>query len=256
MSRFIKQIIYGVFYLAILAGIVYAAYWLAVGLKPSCFDNRLNQGEEDVDCGGSCLPCELKNLQPLRTQVQIFGVDGGTSALITIANPNLNYGARSFVYKLNFYNASKQQIFSLSKESFIYPAEAQKFILEPNLKVNFATTFGDPELILENFDWRPVEEFSEPKTQIRQTTTEISGRQIIVNGLLSNRESFSLSRAGVGVLVYQNLPNGETALIGISKTVLQDLKPFEERSFKIIVPVAEILKLSDIDTVIVTEALR
>lgn len=29
--------------------------------ESSCFDNRRNQGEFEVDCGGPCLPCELKN---------------------------------------------------------------------------------------------------------------------------------------------------------------------------------------------------
>lgn len=256
MSRIIKQLIYGVFYLALASAIVYGLYFLMIGLAPSCSDNRQNQNEEGVDCGGSCVPCALKNLQPLRTKTQIFGVDGNTSAVITLANPNLNYGARSLTYTLNFYDANKQKLFSLTKTSFIYPAEAQKFILEPNLRVNFAGIVGEPEVILENFDWRPVEEFSEPKVQIRQTKTEIANKQVVVTGLLANREPFALTRSGVGVLVYQNLAGGETKLIGISKTVLQDLKPFEERAFKIIIPIAENLKLSDIDTVLTSESLR
>lgn len=256
MSRIIRQIIYGIFYLALFAGIGYGGYLLVGGLTPSCFDNRLNQREEQIDCGGPCVSCALKNLQPLRTQIQTFGTDGSTSVLITLTNPNLTHGARVFTYKMNFYDASKKPIFSLAKESFIYPAEAQKFILEPNLKVNFSDISGEPEFVLENLDWRPIEEFSEPKTQIRQTKTEISGRQITVSGLLSNRDPFALSRASVGVLLYKNLPEERSELVGISKTVLQDLKPFEERAFKIIVPVQENLKLSDIDTIITTEALR
>lgn len=29
--------------------------------EPSCFDSKRNQGEEEIDCGGACIPCELKH---------------------------------------------------------------------------------------------------------------------------------------------------------------------------------------------------
>lgn len=33
--------------------------------KPTCFDNIQNQNELGVDCGGPCIPCALKNPQPI-----------------------------------------------------------------------------------------------------------------------------------------------------------------------------------------------
>lgn len=256
MSRIIRQFIYGVFYLALLSAAVYGVYLLVISAQPSCFDNRQNQGEEGIDCGGPCIPCAIKNLQSLRSQAQIFGIDGNTNAIITLANPNLNYGADSFAYTLNFYNSAKTKIFSLIRESFIYPAEAQKVIIEPNLRANFREISGEPELIISNINWKPIEEFGEPRVQTRAVRTEISGNLITASGLFVNRESIALSRGGIGAVVYQNLPDGGTRLVGASKTILQNLQPFEERAFKIIIPIETALQLSEIDTVLFTEAKR
>jgi len=33
--------------------------------KPTCSDNKQNQNEDAVDCGGPCLACDLKDLEPL-----------------------------------------------------------------------------------------------------------------------------------------------------------------------------------------------
>lgn len=254
MSRIIKQIIYGTLYIAIAGLIVYGLSSLNIFSAPSCLDNKQNQGEGGIDCGGSCIPCAIKNLQPIRSQVQIFGVNGNTNAVITFANPNLEYGADSFTYTLNFYNQAKENIFSLAKDSFIYPAEAQKVIVEPNLRIGFPGIAGEPELVISNPNWKPGAEFPEPRVQTRQIKTEIAGSQAAVTGILVNRESFTISRAGVGALIYQNLPDGNTRLVGASKTFLQNLNSLEERAFTIIIPLESALTKSESDTILSTEA--
>lgn len=256
MSRLLKQIIYGALYLVVFSAIFYGLYSLNIFSAPSCFDNRQNQKEEGIDCGGPCVSCAIKNLQPFRSKVEIFGIDGNTNAVITLSNPNIDYGAETFTYTLNFYNQQKEKIFSLSKTSFIYPAEAQKIIIEPNLRISSLGISGSPELIIGNINWKLASEFPEPRVQIRQVKTEISGTQAIITGILVNRESFSLARVGVGALVYRNLPDSATNLAGASKTVLQNLQPLEERAFNIPVPLATTLTRPEIDTILSTEALR
>lgn len=257
MSRLIKQIIYGTLYIAVAGAIVYGLSSLNIFSAPSCLDNKQNQNEEGIDCGGSCVPCAIKNLQPIRSQVQLFGVNSNTNAVITLANPNLEYGVDSFTYTLNFYNQAKEKIFSLTKNSFIYPAEAQRVIIEPNLRISSLGISGSPELIIGNINWKLAADFPEPKVQTRQVKTEASGNQAVITGILVNRESFSLARVGVGALVYQNLPgipDGTTRLVGASKTVLQNLEPGEERAFNIPVPLSATLTRPEIDTILSTEA--
>ncbi len=253
MSRFAKQLVYGFFYLVILAGLGYLGYITVRETAPSCFDGRLNQNEEEVDCGGPCESCAIRKLLPLQTKVEYFGVGENTTVILTLSNPNLEYGADSFSYTLSFPGNGGAKIFSLVKESFIYPAEAQKVIIEPNLKFNSRSVVGQPELTISNIVWKPLREFSEPQIQTRQLKTEVQGSQVTVSGLLVNRESLSFSRAGVGVLVFQQLSDESSRLVGASKTILQNLQPFEERAFKIIIPLGTTFKLSEIDTLITYE---
>lgn len=256
MSRTLKQIIYGFFYLVIIAGIVYGGYLVVRETAPTCNDGRQNQGETEVDCGGpNCVSCVIRHLKPIAPKLEYFGVGNNTSVILTLSNPNLDYGADSFTYTINFYDSTHQLLFSLVKDSFIYPAEAQKMIVEPNLKFNYLQVSGQPELTISSVNWKPLTEFSMPKVQTRQIQTSVVGSQVTVSGILVNRESFGLPRAVVGLLVYQQQP-AANRLIGASKTVLQTLKPFEERAFKIIVPLSAAYKLPELDTLITTEVQR
>lgn len=256
MSRTIKQIIYGFFYLAVIAAIVYGASFVIKETAPTCNDNRQNQQETEVDCGGpNCLPCAIKHLQPIAPKLEYFGVGGNTTVILTLSNPNLEYGARSFIYTINFYGNNHALIFSLTKDSFIYPAEAQKTIMEPNLQFNYRSIVGQPEIVISSLNWKSITEFAEPKFQTRQIKTTVTGSLVTVAGILVNREATSFPKATVGLLVYQQLPD-TNRLVGASKTVLQDIKPFEERAFKIIVPLDVVLKLPEIDTLITTEVQR
>ncbi len=256
MSRTIKQIIYGFFYLAVLAAIVYGVSFAIKETAPTCVDNRQNQGETEVDCGGpNCQPCAIKHLLPIAPKLEYFGVGGNTTVILTLSNPNLEYGAQSFIYTINFYGTNHNLLFSLTKDSFIYPAEAQKTIVEPNLAFNYRSMVGQPEIVISSVNWKSVADFAEPKFQTRQIRTEVAGARVTVSGILVNREAISFPKATVGLLVYQQLTDNNK-LVGASKTVLQNIKPFEERAFKIIVPLDVALKLPEIDTLITVEVQR
>ncbi|MDO8466954.1 MAG: hypothetical protein Q7S83_02315 [bacterium] len=256
MSRTIKQLIYGFFYLAILAGVVYGGSVVVRETAPSCFDNRMNQQEEQTDCGGPCISCAIKRLQPISPKLEYFGVGDNTTAILTLSNPNLEYGAQSFIYTINFNGAGGTRLFSITKDSFIYPAEAQKIIIEPNLKFNYRSIVGQPEIVISAVNWKSLTDFSEPQFQTRQIKTVVSGSTATVSGILVNREASSFPKASVGVLVFQQIFDGENRLVGASKTVLQTLQPFEERAFKIIVPMDAAFKLPEIETLITTEVQR
>jgi len=53
MSRGWKKFIYGVFFLAVFGLIVWGFYEIVLKPTPTCFEQIKNQGEEDVDCGGT-----------------------------------------------------------------------------------------------------------------------------------------------------------------------------------------------------------
>ncbi|MBI4158194.1 MAG: hypothetical protein HY505_01035 [Candidatus Yanofskybacteria bacterium] len=249
-----KQFIYGALYLTVIGAVIYGLYWVVIQPGASCFDNRRNQGEEEVDCGGPCLPCALKTLKSLEVSTTIFPIGGNTNLIINFSNPNLDYGAESFGYTINFKNSAGSNIFSLERESFIYPAEVSKTIIDPNLPVSFSSIFGLPEIIIgDDIIWKSTAEFFKPRTSIRQIRAEISGTTASVTGILTNQEPFGLNRVVASAVISKKSNNKP---IGASKTILQDIQPFEERGFKITVPISEALNFLEADTQVFVDAVR
>jgi hypothetical protein len=41
--------------------------------EPTCFDQVQNQGEEDIDCGGPCIPCTVEEASKSKSFWIIFG---------------------------------------------------------------------------------------------------------------------------------------------------------------------------------------
>lgn len=251
--RTLKQLIYGAFYLAILFLIVYGIYLSGFKAAPSCFDGKKNQKEEGIDCGGSCPPCALKLQKPIKVlPVRVFPVDKTTSALIELRNPNTNLGADKFDYELNFYDANGEKIFSLTKDSFIYPGEI-KYIAEINLDVDYEK-IDRTEFKISGESWVLANEFPSPKVSTREVTTEFDSakKQIVASGILVNENPFDLSRASVSAILVNTLG----VEIGISETLVTDIKSFEERVFKIVLPTTDKLDFDPRETKIFVEARR
>ncbi len=250
-----KQIIYGGIFLGIVAVLIYSGFSLFFSATSSCFDNRQNQNEEGVDCGGNCEPCALKNLRPLAGEVDLVKTKGAVSAVISLTNPNALYGADDFVYSFNIYGVDGTKLASIRNNSFIYPAETNRIVVEPNIKLS-ADQIRKPELIIENPNWVQAVNFQRPLVQTRQIKTDVSNGQITVTGLVSNRESFAIPRSNVSALYFRALAGGGRQLIGASKTFLQDIRPFEERAFKIVFPASESVIMKDLGIDVTVDARR
>lgn len=241
-SRFLKQLIYGSLYLAILFGIGYLIYAAALRPAPSCFDGKQNQGETGIDCGGPCPDCGLQTLEPIRVSpVSIFDIGDRLSVLFELQNPNVRFGVNEFAYTIEFYGPGNMLISSLTRNSFIYPGEI-KYIVEAGLDIDPGGIIR-VEVKLANFSWKSLEEFSSPRTQTRDLKTEfdLEGNRVVISGLIVNQNSFPLTRVVVNAIVV----NSGGARIGVSKTLVENIAPFGEKPFNI---VALGFNIGDVDT--------
>ena len=246
-NRFIKQLIFGVFYLILFSAIGYGLYFLAWRPASSCFDNRQNQGEEEIDCGGPCQPCALKNLKPIDifSQPQLLEIDGQTGALhFQLKNSN-DAGADRFSYSVDFYDAGGEKIQSLSNDSFIY-ARQVKTIVEAPIKIPVKAV-ARIQATVSGINWRLAEEFSRPNIQTRSVKVETVKDQVKITGLVLNNNDFKLSSVQVAVITTNNLGLN----VSVSKTILKDLAPFEERAFTVFAPRAGQIIAPDLTTVFV-----
>ncbi len=240
-SRYLKQLLYGLGYLAVLTSFIFGVYYLFSKKPPTCFDGRKNQGEEDVDCGGPCPSCEIRTLVPLSV-VKSFAVPAGKNAasvIVEIRNPNVNYGAESFDYQVGVFDFTGSQIASRGGKSFIYAAEV-KHLIETPVGVN-PLVVSEIKVTLSGPAWKSRAEFTQPIITFREINHRFSDNQVSVEGVIVSGETVRLPRVFAGAILYGK--NGE--VLSVSRTELRDVAAFQERFFKIPFPAG--INLSDID---------
>ncbi len=168
--RIIKQFIYGGFFLAVVFLIGFGAYWI-FSSKASCFDNKKNQSERGIDCGGLCVSCGIKypeNLNSVWVKTLPAG-ENKTIAVSGIENPNVEVGSE-FSYTVNIFSKNGVILKTLNSDSFIYAGE--KKILVDVFEADFKN-IDKAEISFSNVNFRPRSEFSKPKAEVREFKTEI-----------------------------------------------------------------------------------
>lgn len=244
-SRLAKQIFYAAGYLSALFLVIFIAYLIWFKPVATCFDNRRNQNETDIDCGGQCQACEIKTLiLPEVSWLKYFPADNQIVIAAEIKNSNLNYAADFFSYTIDIYDNGGVKIKSLMKNSFIYAGEI-KYLVE-SVEID-SKKIKEIKISFSNIHWKLNEEFKKPVTQLREIKTEST----VVSGFLTNNNAFRLSK----IRIFGFLYNQYGILIGASKTELENISAFEEKFFKINFP----KNLGDINpdkTKVYAEAIR
>ncbi len=201
MNRLIKQIIYGAGYLAFLALIVFAIYYIWFRPAATCSDNKQNGSETGIDCGGSCPSCELKSLVALDANwIKYFPADSQTAIVAKINNANLRWGANSFSYALDIYpvrngisngvyGTSTAKIQTITGSSFIYSGEIKYLFALAEID---ATNISDVKISFSNINWKQGTDFPKPDIQTRgiETTTGQDDSGVIVSWFVDNNNDF------------------------------------------------------------------
>ena len=240
--RLRKQILYGVFYLLVLAligGGVYLAFF-----KPaiSCYDKIKNQDEVEVDCGGVCsglcVPIRAKPIESVGQILVLYPESDSMSILAQIKNPNPDYAAKYFTYAFSFYDDTNNPIRVFQGTSFMYPGET-KYILVPNVP---SVDFLRVEFSAENIDWVPAKnEHGAPRVSIvgPEVNPTEDGR-LVIEGTIVNNDVVIL--VNIAVLATFGGPLGQTS--GASQTEVIGLSPGEARAFSIVHPGLENIDLT------------
>lgn len=234
MSRIAKQFLYGTLFLMVLSVALLWAYSAFLKPAPSCFDNRQNGDELGVDCDGSCVSCDVKNLRPLfAAEANLYGVERVYSVSVQVQNSSPAFGAKSFSYTVNFYDANGVLLRTASDKSFIY-ANSSKNIVEAGARI----TNGVPvraEMVIDDssVEWAKTTDFSEPKYELKDVSVELENGQVAISGVVVNPNNFTFSKVVIGVFLSDNI--GLKA--GASKTELNNVGQFRQNNFKLFIPV-------------------
>ena len=157
-KRLRKQIIIALVFFALL-GSVGTGIYLALRPPASCFDNRKNQGETGLDCGGPCVPCNLKENPPLlvkQTPLLLKSSNNKINVLIQFSNLDSEWGAQEFTYHLIF-TGSNGETQQLDYSDFILPHEVKTVVL-PQLDTNFIPQAATLTIDYSQIKWaKPIE---------------------------------------------------------------------------------------------------
>lgn len=127
----------GIFALIILALVIYFVF-IAIP-EATCLDNKKNQGEEGVDCGGPCDPCLESLPEPIVLWSRFFKLGEGIyEAAALIENLHTVAATDRAFYRIKLYDQNNILIALVEGETFINPNE-RFLILEPGLFVGDRT---------------------------------------------------------------------------------------------------------------------
>jgi Mg-chelatase subunit ChlD len=92
---------------------------------PSCFDQRQNQDEQGIDCGGVCTRQCADLIQPIKVVwTKMFQSRPGTYyAVAFIENPNFAVGTKKITYTFTVFDSTEEKIAERSGETYLLPNE-------------------------------------------------------------------------------------------------------------------------------------
>ncbi len=195
--------------------------------KPTCADNRLNQEEEETDCGGPCIPCAFKRQQ----DVEIFWtrfvkVRGNTyDVAARVLNPNVKLAAAKFDYEFKLFDGSGFLVASRRGSSYLYPGETAHL---SEVGLISGRMVEEASIALSNFAWVLLDE-RRPDiiagNREYAIESENGARYSSVKALISNRTLGDVTGAEVVVLAFDHQGN----MLGANRTILDTLGANESK---------------------------
>ncbi|MDP3697227.1 MAG: hypothetical protein Q8R55_04335 [Candidatus Taylorbacteria bacterium] len=235
MLRFLKQTLFGLFFLAVFGGI---GFWIYTVTRPvlTCFDKIQNQGEEAVDCGPVCgnvclsllKPIEVKNSYLFKIKEEAGGIDYDT--LFLVSNPNTQFGSAWVNYEVTLFDSQDKALLQKPGRFYILPGQT-KYIYEPALKTKSPAIRVEIKTAVAN--WEKLEGiFSEDAKFVAKSKDYIvndrPGIFSRVNGVIFNSSDFDFDRIEVVAVLFK-----DSQPVGAGKTVLTTFPAKSDRFYEI-----------------------
>ena len=234
--RRVKQLVYGLLYVAFFCAVGAGVYFLFLKPAPSCFDKIQDGGETGVDCGGPCANiCLPSTLQPISAigNVDVFTpIAGHVTLLAQVENVNSDFAADTFVYTFNLYDASGKIIQSIPGTSFIY-ADDTKYLMVPNEAVSAPVDHA--EIVIGVIHWVSASEIGTTAPQFSVgniVTSAASLNTLTVSGTVTDGDSSAFKSVEIVVIFEDSGKNP----VGVTGTKLDSIAPNQAENFSVKYP--------------------
>lgn len=222
-------------FLFVIAPVVLVGFWAFTKLlpAPTCFDNRKNQRELDVDCGGPCAPCELRNPKPVTVfWARAVPVRKDTfDAVALIQNPNEVLSSQELAYEFTLFD-QLGVIARRSGRTFIFPQE-RMYAIEINLKTTRQPERVDFRIVDTKWQLKQGERHNFAVERRDYRIVEENGRkQSEVEASIMNRSSFGFKEVVISFVLFDQTGN----VVGVNKTAVDNFLSGSRRIVKSIWP--------------------
>lgn len=213
-----RQIIYIIGAVIFFVVLLFFGY-LIFSPEPTCFDNKKNGDELDVDCGGSCMRACSAQVDELRVLwVRAFqGNAEQAYAMAAIENRNNEIARRNLNYTIRVFNEENFLISEKSGSTYVNPRE-KLVIFEGGIKTgNQIATKAEIEFT-SGGTWESFTPVAKPVIAVEQEYIELSP-QTRLGVRITNTSVYDLDDITVPVLLYDDRGN----VVGGSSTYIDHL---------------------------------
>jgi len=226
--------VFAFFGIAILA----ALYYTFIYTPPSCFDGKLNQGEEGVDCGGRCAtPCEWEKPEPIEVGWSAYfkKKDDLYDLAARIRNKNNRFGSGVVPYAFIVKDRAQNILKTVEGNSYIAPGQIG-YVIETRIELPDGFDSVSFRILDDRVQWEKptlnlgVEDFKTFTRGVRRLYNENFFAE--GSGTIRNQTSYNFGNIEVSVVLY----NAKKSVITVGRTDMQDLRSGEEREFKVLWP--------------------
>jgi hypothetical protein len=210
---------------------VVLGFWLVPKLfpEPTCFDNRKNQGESNIDCGGPCIPCALKHPKELSVYwARAVSVrENAYDAVALVKNSNTALSADRIEYEFTLFDEFGPV--AVKEGTAFILAQEELHIIEANILTTRDANYT--EFRIKRVDWRLSDE-TRPNIVVERKDYRVSDeggrRSSFVEVPLTNRSTFDFREVQVNFVIL----DGSGNLLGANKIIIERLRSDETRIIK------------------------
>lgn len=187
--------------------------------EPTCFDTKQNQNETGVDCGGSCVSCELKNPQPITVfwARAVQTRENSYDVAAEIENPNELLSSVSVEYEFTLLD-DYGPITKRTGATYIY-AQERTLVIEPSIETSRKANRAEFKII--RVGWQERRELKPTIVAERRQYNVVQDhgqKQSVVELTLFNQSPFDFLQAEIQVAALDKDEN----LLGVNKVRVEN----------------------------------
>lgn len=240
MNRSLKKFLYGFLYLSIVALVGYGIWNGYIKAPATCADGIKNQRETEIDCGGECVSCEIKNLAPLEVLggSSIMGLTNDKAiVLFELYNPNTTQHVGSVTYRVDILSNNDNVMESFDGLTSLYANERKK-IIESRVSIPRKSIAG-ARITLGTPEWMSVEQYARPSFAVTDVKGEFAQNgSVRVSGVAKNNSATTAYDVTLLAIIYDSYG----ARLFASQVVITSLAGFESQAFSVAFPLDAYIK--------------